>query len=284
MCKISVVMAAYNAGKHITAAIESVLNQSFTDFEFIITDDGSTDNTLSVVRSFEDKRIRLIENKHDFIGSLNKGMSTANGKYIARMDADDIMHIDRLKIEFTIMEEEPEITVCSSWMTLFGKQINTPKKVVQQSISGIMNAPLIHLLKSNPIVNSSSMIRHEFIKKQAIQYEKYPYAEDYKWWVEMAKSGATFYIEPQPLVYYRISDTQVTYLHNEKMKETSTQIKWEIVDYLITINSPQYNYLRDLLTNLHKMRSDSLLSDDNIFEFIYRLFIQNTHFLKQNNE
>ena len=67
-------MAAYNAGEYIAETMESVLSQSFPDFEFVIVDNGSTDNTLSIIRSFKDRRIRIIENSHDFIGSLNMGM------------------------------------------------------------------------------------------------------------------------------------------------------------------------------------------------------------------
>ena len=178
MPEISVVMAAYNAGKYIAETIESTLKQSFSDFEYIIVDDGSTDNTLSVIRSFKDKRIKVIENKHDFIGSLNIGIDTAKGKYIARMDADDIMHIDRLKIQQTIMEEEPDITVCSAWMSPFGKGVS--KGTVSRTISGILKSPLLHLLKNNLIVNSTSVMRHDFTKKHALRYEYYEHAEDYK--------------------------------------------------------------------------------------------------------
>lgn len=115
--QISVIMAAYNAEKYIGEAIESTLGQSFSDLEIIIVDDGSTDATRSIVRSYPDERLKLIENKHDYIGSLNIGLKTASGKYIARMDADDIMHIDRLKIQYAIMEEDPRTTICSSWIT-----------------------------------------------------------------------------------------------------------------------------------------------------------------------
>ena len=123
MSKISVVMPTYNASKYVSEAIESTLKQSFFDFEFIIVDDGSTDNTREIIRSYDDNRIKLVENEHNFIGSLNKGLELAGGKYIARMDADDIMHIDRLKIQYSIMEAKPEIDICSAWMAPFGDNI-----------------------------------------------------------------------------------------------------------------------------------------------------------------
>lgn len=98
-------MAVYNGEKYITAAIKSVLNQTFGNFEFIIMDDGSTDGTLDIINSFKNKRILLIKNKHNYINTLNTGLEKASGKYIARMDADDIMHIDRLSIQYAIMEK-----------------------------------------------------------------------------------------------------------------------------------------------------------------------------------
>lgn len=124
MRKISVVMPTYNAEKYVEEAIKSVLNQTFDDFEFIIVDDGSMDNTVPIIRSFNDKRIKLIENKHDFIDSLNLGIENASSKYLARMDADDIMFNERLAIQYSIMEEESEITVCSSWMKALGENIS----------------------------------------------------------------------------------------------------------------------------------------------------------------
>ena len=150
MCEISVVMSAYNVEKYVSEAIESVLKQSFSDFEFIIVNDGSTDDSLSIIHSFKDKRIKLIENKHDFIESLNLGMKAATGKYIARMDADDIMHVDRLRIEQAILEENPDITVCTSWISPFGE--NIPKGTVNRTISGIVKSPLLHLLRNNLLI------------------------------------------------------------------------------------------------------------------------------------
>ena len=99
MCEISVVMPVYNAEMHIKDAIESVLEQSFVDFEFILIDDGSTDRTSSIIQSYNDKRVRLIQNSHNFIESLNLGIENSLGKYMARMEGEYIRHIDRRKIQ-----------------------------------------------------------------------------------------------------------------------------------------------------------------------------------------
>ena len=100
MVEISVCMPSYNASQYIGECIDSVLNQSFTDFKFVIVDDGSTDNTVQIIKEYADSRIRLIENDHDFIESLNTSIRLAEGKYIARMDSDDIMMPNRLIIKY----------------------------------------------------------------------------------------------------------------------------------------------------------------------------------------
>ena len=97
---ISVCMPVYNRGMYIRDCIESVLSQSFRNFEFVIVDDGSTDETPNIIDSYCDSRIRCIHNKHDYIGSCNLLLTEAKGKYIARIDSDDIMSQDRLQIQF----------------------------------------------------------------------------------------------------------------------------------------------------------------------------------------
>lgn len=84
-------MPVYNASRYLRDCIDSILSQSFTDFELLIVDDGSTDDSVEIIRSYSDSRIRLIENKHDYIGSINLLLQEARGKYIARMDADDVI-------------------------------------------------------------------------------------------------------------------------------------------------------------------------------------------------
>ena len=109
---ISIVMPMYNSANYIQNSIQSILSQTFRDFELLIIDDGSVDNSIELVCKISDSRIKLHQNKHDFIGSLNLGLNLSGGKYIARMDSDDIMHPDRLKIQYAFMEENPEIDIC----------------------------------------------------------------------------------------------------------------------------------------------------------------------------
>src|SRR5580698_4347191 len=113
--KVTVLMPAYNAGKYIAEAIRSVLEQSFTDFELLIINDGSTDETAKIANSFHDPRIVLINQENKGVSAaLNVGLSYARAPYIARFDADDVCHPDRLKIQYNFITEYPEYSVIGS--------------------------------------------------------------------------------------------------------------------------------------------------------------------------
>lgn len=272
MCEISVVMPVYNAEIYVKDAIESVLKQSFGVFEFIIIDDGSTDKTCSIIQSFDDKRIKLIVNKHDFIDSLNLGLDSAEGKYVARMDADDIMHVDRLKIQYSIMENETEITVCGAGIVRFGTNLR-PESLVH--FSGLIENPLLKFIQRNFLFHPTAMIRTDFLREHKLKYENYFYAEDFKFWTEIAKMGGQFYIDNQPLLYYRISDNQVSKQKSEEQKATTEIIITEIIDYLIEQNKSEYSELSMTFSNLCQLREKGLITKYEISVFFQNLFLKN---------
>lgn len=107
---ISVCMSMYNAAPYLRECIDSVLAQTFEDFEFIIVDDGSEDDSAAIVASYADPRIRLIRGGHDYVASLNRSLDEARGRYVARMDADDVMHPERLARQFPIWRRTPTST------------------------------------------------------------------------------------------------------------------------------------------------------------------------------
>ena len=273
MCEISVVMPVYNSAAYVSHAIESVLIQSFGDFELIIVDDGSTDNTSALIGACSDKRIKLLHNKHDFISSLNRGMNAARGKYIARMDADDLMHVDRLKIQHSIMNEHPEITVCGTWATIFGDA--SQEKNLMGTAKGMIDLPLLNLLPGNFIFHPTAMLRADFYKQQGLQYEHYPYAEDYKLWVEIAKLGGKFYVERQPLLYYRVSDSQVSTVHKTEQGKTTERIKAEIMTYLIEKNAVGYPELTDIHAAFCKLKDKGLITENEASTFLQLIFLKN---------
>ncbi len=115
--RVSVLLPAYNAEEFIVAAVESILAQTFTDFELIIVEDGSTDTTLSQIKNFTDPRIRLIEHAQNqgFAASLNDAIAAAQGEYLARHDADDWSHPDRFAAQVAYLDAHPAVGLLGSW-------------------------------------------------------------------------------------------------------------------------------------------------------------------------
>lgn len=157
---ISVCMPMYNASQYLRECIDSILLQTFTDFELLIVDDGSTDDSCDIVRSYNDSRIRLIENKHDYIASLNMLLDEAKGKYIARMDADDVMMPYRLEKQYNYMEQNIEVDVLGGGMSLFGISNSTFIPLEELTIYDMLQGCCI----SHPTV----MIRKDIFIKAVI--------------------------------------------------------------------------------------------------------------------
>lgn len=280
MSYISVVMSTCNAKDYIAESIESVLKQSFSDFELIVVNDSSTDNNInSIICSYHDKRIRLIDNDiKDHIQSLNLGIKASTGKYIARMNAGNIMHVDRLKIQYSIMEEYPDITVCSCWETVFGEKMQG--SIREQKISGWIELPLVQLLLDDIIINPVYTIRRSFITEHGLLFENYGHAEDYKFWVETAKLNGGFYIDSQPLVYRRISDAKIPEKSREEHVQSISTIKKEILYFLNNKYCKKYPALTTLYNSYYELLSQNLIFEDDIFKLFHSLFMKNMNTFK----
>ena len=181
--KISVVMSIYNGEKHLRESIESILNQTFTDFEFIIVNDGSTDGSLEIIESYKDSRIRIIDNEEN-IGltkSLNKAIKKARGKYIARHDADDISLPTRLELQHEYLEKHPEVA-------LLGTGIYVINEMGDEIEKRIMHPnPKKSLLKGNRFIHGSVMFRKSLIDELGAYNETLRYSQDYELWLRLSK-------------------------------------------------------------------------------------------------
>jgi len=177
--KISVVMSVYNGEKYLREAIDSILNQTFGDFEFIIVDDGSTDKTAEIIDEYakKDLRVKIIKNKNN-IGltkSLNKAIQETKGEYIARMDADDISSPERFDEQLTFIENHPEIGAVGCWYYLIDKNNKLIKKVRPPvKFYKIKKA----ILNSTPIIHPAAMIRKISLEKINYYDESFKYAQD----------------------------------------------------------------------------------------------------------
>lgn len=203
--QVTVLMPAYNCAAFIREAIESMLTQTFTDFEFLIIDDGSTDETLAIIKSFHDPRIRVVENgkNRGITHTLNLGLSLARGKYIARMDADDRSDRFRLERQWSVLEANPDIDVLGTWFRL------STGGLVQHPIDdlAIRSVMLCHYCAlGHPTV----MMRRAALEASGFTYPyKYKHAEDYALWISMAQTSK-FQNLPEFLLTYRMHETQVS--------------------------------------------------------------------------
>jgi glycosyltransferase involved in cell wall biosynthesis len=220
--KISVVMSVYNSADFLKEAIDSILNQTFSDFEFIIINDGSTDNSLNIIKSYNDKRIKLIDNvvNKGLIYSLNKGFDEAIGKYIARMDADDISELDRLKKQFDFLELNENIGV------LGGDYISFSNKHSKR-LHSIVNSNEIKtfLLFSATMCHPTLMIRKNILVDNQFKYsETAKHVEDYDLWTKLVLK-TDFENLPDVLLKYRDHVNQVSHANNDTQLKNSNTIR-----------------------------------------------------------
>ncbi len=205
---ISVLLPVYNGEKYLREAIDSILNQTYRDFEFLIINDGSTDKSVEIIQKYNDSRIKLIHNKENMglIYTLNKGLDLANGQYIARMDADDISLPNRLKLQVDFMENHSNVGMLSGNVI----SIDSNSKVISQKWWVDNNLPIEWLLIwENPIAHPSVMLRCKTLLGNKLIYnENKRHAEDYDLWCNMALSTNIERLEDVVLMY-RVLESSV---------------------------------------------------------------------------
>jgi len=194
--KITVLMSVYNGEEYLKKAIESILNQTFVDFEFLIIDDGSTDETAKILKGYKnkDKRIKIVTNKKN-IGltkSLNKGLKLARGKYIARMDADDISNFQRLEKQKKYLDQHPKVLAVGSNT----KVINENDKTIsanrwQQSPESIYYTLTFYTC----LFHSSLMLRKNSLIKSGGYNVKFPVSQDTELLYRLSRKGKIAFLE-----------------------------------------------------------------------------------------
>lgn len=192
---ISVILSVFNGEKHIANAIESVLNQSFEDFEFLILDDASTDNTYNIIKSYQniDKRIELLKNNSN-IGltkSLNTLISKSKYEYIARQDADDLSLVERFSSQLTVINSG-DYDAVTTRAIIKGENTYTP------NYSFYLPRRFVMKIK-NPFIHGSLMIKKTVLYDLGKYNEKFYYAQDYKLMSDLVKKNYKTKIIKEPL-------------------------------------------------------------------------------------
>ena len=220
---ISIMLPMYNASKTIKECIDSILNQTFKEFELLIADDGSTDDSFDIVSSYCDDRIQLFKRKHDFIKTLNFLLKRANGKYLVRMDADDVMMSDRLRIQYDYMEKNPHIAASGGAIELYdnGEIIHNVPKIT----------PLT-FLEGCGIFNPTAIIRKDVVLRHNLSYNaEFIYAEDFQFWVEMTMKSLNITNLKHVLIKYRRGKHNVSNVHRKEQEENTRKEQRCLLDW-----------------------------------------------------
>ncbi len=219
--RVTVLMPVYNCEHHVARSIKSILRQTFSDFEFLIIDDGSTDSTDEVILSFSDKRINYIHNERNIgvANTLNRGLKMAKGEYIVRMDSDDISRPMRIERQVKFMDSNPSIGISGTFTRLFGSQL----PVINRRPIGpsVVDAFMVF---DNPISHPTAILRRQFIIENELRYDpQFNRTEDYELW---CRCRGVFLLDnlPELLLMMRIHKESVTGKFEEIMRHQTENV------------------------------------------------------------
>lgn len=258
--KVTVLMPVYNGEKYLKESIESILNQSYKHFEFLIIDDASTDCSAEIILNYKDKRIRYIRNEENLkvAATLNKGLKLAKGEYIARMDCDDIALLNRLETQVAFMEAHDEVGVCGSWFQFYG---GFDDRIIKLPVeSDLIQARLLfHCVLNHPTV----ILRKSVLDEYNLIYGNRT-LEDYDLWIRAAKVTKIANI-PKVLLKYRIHSNQITVTYNNKVqKDVDKQIYKMLRALGIKPNKVEWNLHKHIKyfipTEYMEMNKDNTMS------------------------
>jgi glycosyltransferase involved in cell wall biosynthesis len=233
--KISILMPFRNAASTLSRSIDSIRYQTFHDFEMILINDGSVDDGKAIVQQYKDPRIRLYDlPPSGIVAALNKGISEANGEFIARMDADDYAHPDRLEKQLRFLTEHPEIDVLGTRVRYLGDQFtNAGFYHYNEWNNQILSHDQIfkNRFVESPLVHPSVMARTSVIKKHG-GYLEGPFPEDYELWLRLLHEGVHFHKLDETLLDWhdlpdRLSRTEGRYGTDAFFRlKTNYLVKW----------------------------------------------------------
>lgn len=235
-------MPVYNSQNYISQSIESILNQTYRNFELIIVNDGSTDDSVNIIKKYKDPRIVLVDRKINkgLVFSLNEGISLTKGNFIARMDSDDISTNDRFELQLDFLKKNPDIDVCGS----FCQCIGLSKKILTYGLSPeeVKNNMMLYCDLAHPTV----MMRRSVIYKYNLYNQLYLYAEDYELWCRLLRKEIQIANIPKILLFYRVSNVHISYIHSRKQLFLTSVVK---LNNLFYISKTSFDEKRALSNN-----------------------------------
>lgn len=237
MPNLSVLMPVYNASRFLGVAVGSVLQQSYSDFELIIINDGSTDNSLEILEQYSDPRIKLIHNgtNRGIVYSLNHGLNLASGTYIARMDADDCSLPDRFKAQIDFMNLHPDIGVCGTQYRIMNVLSNEALTALPCDPDILECSLLFHCCLTHPTV---MMRRRVLDQLTGPPYNPdYQYAEDYNLWARLSSITRIANLR-QCGLYYRLHDQQLSRTQSAEQRKQAERVRVDLFNRMGLHPSP----------------------------------------------
>lgn len=235
--KISVIMGVKNGERFLRESVESILVQTFNDFEFIIVDDGSTDATSEILKEYvaRDPRVKIITNVQNLglTKSLNIGVRAARGEYIARMDADDISLPERFEKQVKFLDEHPDHALVGSWAEVIDEKGNKIGKFEYPTEDAELKKILI---KINPFIHASIMMRRNALGQIGLYDEAWRYGQDYELYFRLA-SVAKIANLPEFLLKHRVDADSITRKNNKEQAKLALRAR------LHAIKRGQYSWL-----------------------------------------
>ena len=269
---VSIVMPVYNSEAYLRLAVESILNQTFSYFEFIIIDDGSTDRTAAILDGYTDPRIICLYNQEyrGLVHSLNRGIDAARGKYIARMDADDISLPRRLERQVHYMEAYPSIGLLGTWIEDLDENGN---------LIGVWGAPTTpalikwSLLFGNCLAHPSVVMRRSMIQRVGSYNAEALYAEDYDLWSRMSFETEIANL-PEVLVRHRVHSGSISLRYSERQERTVVQVARSAISRVLgeDISMDQVVYLRRAVRGLPLYATDQIRSVALLIQQLYQSY------------
>jgi glycosyltransferase involved in cell wall biosynthesis len=237
MPKVTVITPVYNAEKYLRLALDSVLSQTFTDFEYLVINDGSKDSSPEIIRSYNDPRIRFIDNgENQGLAKIrNLGLSEVKTEYLAWFDADDSCHPERLAKQVEFLDANPDYALCCTDTDL----MDEAGKVFQHAYYQTPTAPLEWLmLWANQVANSSTMARKSTLTKNDLSYRMdAPPAEDYDLWCRLAFVSKIARLN-EALVIYRVSSTGAFRSEQTKGMQNALRCNLQLAEKLTDAQPP----------------------------------------------
>lgn len=226
MSRITILMPVYNGEQFLKEAINSVLEQTYTDFIFQIINDGSTDLSEEIIRSYSDSRILYQRNETNLglVATLNNGIELVNTEFLARMDADDLWHPFKLEKQIKLLDSRPDVGICGTSIHKFGAFEGD--FIFPVDNEELKVGFLFYCCMSHP----SIVFRMSFLKKSGLHYQvDYFPAEDYKMWTDCLEKTQIYNI-PEVLVYYRQHSNQITQDSNKEQATKTDIIRLEMLN------------------------------------------------------